>query len=1497
MADIPTPRSYQQILGDSIDVLLSKVGIRGVKVAGPIAGLLETSAQSQARTSQDIFQMLASRDVDNADGEALIRAGGDENLTMRSATQASAKVTIGDSTFTKKATRIYQGKPAPAAGSLTVYVSDASAFPASGSLYIGRGTTNVEGPLVYTSRVQDGSGAFWTVTLGTNTSRFHNLSESVVLAQGGDRLVDSGTVVGTLQGNNGSAVKFATTTAVTLNDGEDTIEDVRVLCQTAGIVGNVPAGAIVSFDSAPFTGATVTNPLKVTNGRAAESKEEFRERIKAARRSKMKGTDLAITSNVFGATAQDEEATVISSSFVSTADAHTLYIDDGTGYEEQTTGVAIESLIEDAAGGEQGAQILGGVPIAKAYVEAGITAPYTLSDECEFSVRVGGVISTVTFNAADFRDITNASAYEVVAAINADENALFSARTSDSGRSFRIFAKENTNEDIQVTMPTTGAVDANLVFGCALVRFDTLRLYLDDHLLYKDGLEAAVETTPQSQWDASAIVDGTTFDLAIDGTATVTYTFHNADFVNAGTGAKTVSAGNSLDAWAAVINAKIPGVTAIVESNRLKLRSNLGASSRASISITPSAGMKSMFAATTVLSLGRDNDYEFDRNTGEIFLTKAMKTGERLSIGTVYTRAYVESADFSSYTVSAPGATLWWVVDGAASVVPHGLTNSTPLAVSTAGGGAAALLVTLDAGGTQFANVQAGDWAILWDPAFADGVHDSLQGTFRVSSQTAHSISFEVPTGSSFPASITPAVLGVVFVRTTGTIQKLSIAAGVVSPASIATNANAQMQGVAASTVRTTRVRVTTDTFGSEGDIALVAADVEGSKLPFTIATVENEDSHLASVESVNQDHGTPHFDYAKIASIGAGYVGIGTSDTGQFNEGQGLVWLNPLNGSKSNDQGAQSVISKYDSVGHNLYYPSAPNTPAVANRVYASSLFAFGPEDTLNLILDQDPVGKTFSTPLAFQVSFDGSIVGYYGASLKIQNPGANPDLTGIFGGSFDFTAFKLFPQARAVANPPADTSSTQNAVLWRFKRFGPDGNKARVSYTNPTAPNQDYTVTTSPGDLLDIFVSLPSGAARSITPGQRYAVESATYGGGANLRKVVYYAGVRASLASDGTGLVTATITTGGGAPNPYITNHRFQAGDTVYLQGGTTFPAGFATVQASGLTSTVFKLAYNVGALAPISAGPETLNVLSSTGVVPAAPSLSNVQVGDIATISPSNLDASVQGTFRVADRDVANGLWFLVHRAPGSALAFSYAEIITSSNIQVFPIDTAKTNTAGTPNIATRVNALTGNLWVTGAIPTYTKQGVGVVAGLPITISTYDAYLEDQTQPQSGFTFSGGKWYVKSSSISGGVYSLSINGIPYSGAPTWSSDEDWTNERAYVVPTTAPALARYLNLTSVTGLAANAEVKAVARGGKLQIGSLLPGSAGSVRCRAAAANGVIAPPSSTPPLPTTTGCAKSGEGGRRGRALRWAVGRSRASSRPKRLDWTTATALTI
>src|SRR5581483_9698544 len=55
--------------------------------------------------------------------------------------QASGLVTIGSS-FRKISSKPYAGKPTPFAGTKTLYLTNATGFPNTGRIYIGRGTVD-----------------------------------------------------------------------------------------------------------------------------------------------------------------------------------------------------------------------------------------------------------------------------------------------------------------------------------------------------------------------------------------------------------------------------------------------------------------------------------------------------------------------------------------------------------------------------------------------------------------------------------------------------------------------------------------------------------------------------------------------------------------------------------------------------------------------------------------------------------------------------------------------------------------------------------------------------------------------------------------------------------------------------------------------------------------------------------------------------------------------------------------------------------------------------------------------------------------------------------------------------------------------------------------------------------------------------------------------------------------------------------------------------------
>lgn len=255
--------------------------------------------------------MIDSTSPDRAVGEALQRQARDADVVVSPGAYASGRVNITDLSFSKIATEIFAGQPAPVAGALVIFVADASKMPASGQLYIGRQTTNVEGPLAYISRQPEAGGAYWSITLDSvsPTTKFHNIGETVTLAQGGRRSIPINTIVRTAGTSSVSSVAFRTTVTAYIPDGETAINDVPVLSTSLGLQGNVPRGAIREVDGLPFK-ASSFNPNSFTNGTPPDDSDAIRDKIKQAEQKKARGTAYAIQFSILGLTSTDDLKTV-----------------------------------------------------------------------------------------------------------------------------------------------------------------------------------------------------------------------------------------------------------------------------------------------------------------------------------------------------------------------------------------------------------------------------------------------------------------------------------------------------------------------------------------------------------------------------------------------------------------------------------------------------------------------------------------------------------------------------------------------------------------------------------------------------------------------------------------------------------------------------------------------------------------------------------------------------------------------------------------------------------------------------------------------------------------------------------------------------------------------------------------------------------------------------------------------------------------------------------
>jgi len=1437
--EIPTPRSYQSLLGDMIDGFLSRFGLRGLRVGGPILSILEDAAQSDLRGSQDIFNLLDATDIDRATGLALDRKALDEDLSRFPIKASTGFLTIIDNSFTKISSKVYPGAAAPNAGTTVLKVSDASDFPSTGQVYIGRNTSNFEGPLSYTSPVA--AGTYWTITLTSPTLRFHDVNETVTVAQGGDRVVAAGTIVRTSLNNVGPSVNYSITNPATLVDGETEIDGVSIICQQPGTIGNVIAGAISEFSSPPFVGATCTNPLPIDNGQPTENDNSLRERIKATRQSRARGTPLALITNAKGVVAPDENKSVVSANvFQPEGEPAILFIDDGTGYEEVDESVALDVIVDEALGGEQYLKLSTTLlPVTQAFVTSTSTTPFAISPGAKLAIKVAGVLSEHTFENSEFRNISNATAYEVVSAINGDPDLLFSARTANNGTKVVLFARTDSNEDIEVVTPDTG-IDANTYFNYPVGTNYTLRLYKNDQLLFKDGKTAIVVSAPQSNWSPT-IASGVYLKLKVDSTPAMVYKIVDADFINAGTAYTTVDKDNSLESWASVLNSRIPGIDCTVSAGRLQLVSNRGASGVAAITISqPSGGdkdtdgvtvvnpsnnlvQKGVFTSTIGLTAsGRNNDYTLNRNTGELKLSVPLAEDDVLSAGTLFTRAYIQSDEIASGVITlASNANLFFVVDGDASIVSTGLTAATELDLTNPAGERRRYATNPSV--AIFQNVQVGDWLALWDPAF------TVRGAWRVSFVDPAFTYFEVERNVAHvnELGIAPAANGMVFVRTAAPLQQVVVSSGANRLlSSIATDITDGLEGATASAYRSTYLRVTTDTFGSNGSIFLATADTVGQQLLLPRGTLKvNSTNHLPAIESANREAGTPNFTLGTISTL-PGTLGTQLTQAGATLDIGGLIyWPRRLYGTNGGFGNLVDQWTPIDSVAAGTYdLRKTMAGAALSDPIISVSPYSISYEDNLSVILDRQDVSKNYNIPL-WRKSSPVPGQNYTAVNLELlDSDNGDADFSAAFGDddALFFQDWAVFMHARAKSHggdggsaPPG--YSDNKALLWRYTLMGAAGNRATVAYANPIAANQPITATTSNGALASVEIRLPSGAARgglSLQDNTRFTTAIVV---GVPDDDVTYsYSDLVASYTRVSN---VVTVTTTG--------NHGYAAGDTVYTTtADVNFPNGPKTIVTTPAGNT---FTYNE---AGINAGP----VAGTCSSASAAPDFSSVVVGDVVNIGENTgFDESAFGAFRVTAKTSTT---FTVKRVSGEQVANATPVSLNgASNLQFYPIDTANSSAA---QIATWVNANIPSIVTAAAVENGGgNPGIGV-----IDRSTEAEYLEGYGNTTAGtpvlyYSLVDGINWVKDCDI---TLSPAIFSFKNDVNTDLVSNSDFDNEEFRLVPILAKGIVNCLSSPGTSGFYAGSEEKRSSRAAYVQLSSLTAGSDGSVQVTGGTANSV-------------------------------------------------------
>jgi len=658
----PIFKSERQIQADILAVLIAELGLNDVNAGSVVDVLTQAIAQEDFNQHVQVASLSRLLNLDETFGEDLDAKAFEYDLTRGAAQKATGQIVIlKNEAFTKVATTIYSGLPAPLVGDNTLNVDDAShvLMGTSGTLIIGRGTANVEEVTYSVAPVNNTN--YYTFTLDSLLTNDHSTDESVILKQDTNEVILAGTSVRVPSSSNSSEVIFSITEDVTLLAGEEELVAVNVIAVEAGTGGNIPLKAIKgsqAFITAPFAGARAENRTKFTSGRNRQSDDELRDAIKSHIQSLSKGVLAAIINAVTGLVDPESAKRVVSTEVVSPINNEPvrIYIDDGTGFEPSFQGIGFEEVLKNSTGGDLRLQ-LDLFPLVKAQLLSGASENYDMSTPgLTLIYTVENKSETITFDISDFEFPENATAEEIVAAIN-DKASIIEARTANSGSAVVIQALTDTNESLQVT---GGTANAKLLFPTTKV--ETLYLYKNDKKLSKDGVTALLEAQNSSPYNLIAIgAFPHTLTIIVDGkSANVqTVTFQSGDFTD--TSACTVAE------IVKVINDQLAGATAQANStnSKVQLLSNTLLSSNSKLQITGGSAnnVTNGLNFSTTQVVGINKDYIINKQLGTIELTSNTLNNDSITAGNIYSRAHLRASLGELYAPSV-GQTLVISVDG-----------------------------------------------------------------------------------------------------------------------------------------------------------------------------------------------------------------------------------------------------------------------------------------------------------------------------------------------------------------------------------------------------------------------------------------------------------------------------------------------------------------------------------------------------------------------------------------------------------------------------------------------------------------------------------------------------------------------------------------------------------------------------------------------------------------------------------------------------------------
>lgn len=1093
-------KSYNQILGQMVRKLIADTPVNDVNVGSVLLTLLESAAQVDFENSASILSVLELLNIDAINNSDLDARGADYGLTRITAQRSNGFVTIKDSTITKRSTGLYQVKNPPIAGSTTLYVNNAADWANTGSLFIGRGTNSFEGPVSYTSIVDNGS--FYTITLAAALQKDHLISDSVIDAQGTtDRLVQAGTTVYIPANSLNPLIEFRTLRDAVMPAGEDTIDNVAIISSLAGASNNASANTITNFTSVPFAGATVYNTTALSDARDVESGNAYRERIKSYANTLARGTSAAIISSVIGVSDADDGRQVASASITEppkVGDPSILYIDDGSGFEPSFVGQTVDVLLNSASGNEEFLQ-LSNFPVPRPQAINTTDGPFELKNGMRLLVRVDGVEEEVVFSTTHFSNIASATIAEIIIAIN-DQSETFKATfTSDSSR-ILLFPVDSNAETIQVA---PAAEDADLTtLANSVLKFPTneysyIYLYQNNVLLKEKVKAASLSTVEFAFWNITASGN---LVLSVDGTPPQDRTFTTNDFGG------VAFASLSIDNWVVAFNAKYAGITATATSSgRLLLVSNKeGAAS----TLVAEGGtyLDSFFSGQPVSAVGQNSDFQLNRQTGNLRVLRNIAAGDRITAGTEDTKGELLSVATSTGTynvsVDANGRPAEMVVVADGDVAPRtnlGLEVGQTLTISDEGLNVmrimASSLSSLNA-------AQPNDYVYIG--VRSSWIDPANTGLYKIIEKGEHTTAgvdsyIDVHNFNIVAGSYTVLSVDDLQIFGSDTYPQLWKGSFTATPAAatiqnIVDTINNNLVNVSASILRTNTVKVTSTT-EENGSIALpISAANAETLLEGRKADVAGNPAHVANrvatkdmvsyftiTEPVGQSGSKPVWldrvtygdTYGELTENAApGTAGVDTYSeelqaTGSLTSAN-VQYDDVINNIQGNNAGQyRSVRDKLagDRVGTQHELPRTIMKYTSGDTFNLMRPNSINSEDSVVFILDQDAVVKTIDVKMSrtgrVSSSFPPTDLSF-SAYDSDNEPGTTFATIPVWGKTNNKTEFKNYAAWFRSRNwyVSGGAGSGGGALILRNREYGPHGDAQRFQIEYPTLPLQANTI-----------------------------------------------------------------------------------------------------------------------------------------------------------------------------------------------------------------------------------------------------------------------------------------------------------------------------------------------------------------------------------------------------------------------------------------------------